>query len=168
MTFKVGDMVPYEQYRDMMNKANDGIKRARQMYETLKNAKSILDAPITKNNLVNVINTLEVLSTDDRMQRFVSGHIMRSAKRPNTYCRIIKERCEKIGRRYNGFNAKYNTFNNLQYWFVYEAFKEKAICNPTGSFAFRFKDALVAYILSQQKYLSNNMQSANAYNGGTS
>jgi hypothetical protein len=68
---------------------------------------------------------------------------------------MISARCEKTGRTYNGFNAKYNTFNNLPYWFVYETFKESAIRNPTAGFAARFRDALVAFILSRRRVIQN-------------
>lgn len=153
MSFRIGDMVPYEQHKKLEEKFAQASNTIRYQAECMTKAKGILDAPVTKNNLTGAIIALESLpdSARENMRRFVVNHIMRSAKSVISYCTMVERKCEKTGRVYSGFNKKYNTFNALSYQFVYETFKEAAIHAPTGGFAGRFRNAQVAFILSQSK-----------------
>jgi len=130
------------------------------MRAILFKAKGILNAQFTKTNLINTIITLELLpdKTKGYMMSDVTKFIMKSAKSPNNYCGIIKRKCDATGRFYNGYNKDYHTFNNLPVWFVYETFKEKAIKSMPGSFSLRFRDALISFVLNQQKYEERNMK----------
>lgn len=161
MSFRVNEMVPASQLDKAVKTANQWRDTAKNAIDILRNAKGILEAPITKNNLANAIKALELLPCKDYLQHFVPIHIVRSAKTAGAYCRIIIEKCKRTGKYYNGFNPRYGTFNNLPDWFVYEAFKERAIKNPTGAFAGRFRDQLVLFILDQQKY-QNKYQERNS------
>lgn len=158
--YQLKDVISYEQHKKIIEKANRQIEQQQKtianMNSILSKASGILEAKFTRNNLINTIIALESLSTKGYMMKFVDSHIMKSAKTPNNYCGVIKKKCESTGRAYNGFNKIFNTFNNLPDWFVYETFKEKAIKSVPRSFSCRFKEALVAFILSQQKYNQRN------------
>mgnify|MGYP000929351788 CR=1 FL=1 len=144
------DMVPYSQYKRIADKFEQRSKENTDLKSKLTLAKAILDAPITKNNLTNAILTLESLPDPEALQRFIVTHVIRSAKSPNQYCRIIKDKCENTGRIYTGLNKNQNAFNDLPYWFIYETFKESSLRNYTGTFALRFRQALVAFILDKR------------------
>ncbi len=156
MSFRIHDVIPYEQHKKMVEKAARQIERQKRtitdMKSKLEKAQCVLNAPLTKGNLTNAVIALESLSSRDYMLKFVSKWIIKNAKSPNIYCRMIKNKCEATGRAYNGLNKTFSTFNNLPEWFVYEAFKERAISSIPSSFSLRFRDALVAFILHQQKY----------------
>jgi hypothetical protein len=162
MSFTIGDMVPYEQHKRAIEKVSRQLEQERRANTDMKymllKAKGILEAKFTKSNLTNAIITLESLPSKSYMMKFVVSFIMKSAKTPNNYCGVIKRKCASTGRIYFGFNKIYNNFDNLPDWFVYETFKEKAIKSVPGSFSLRFMDALVAFILNQQKYEERNMR----------
>ncbi|MFW9969283.1 MAG: hypothetical protein ACFFDF_03720 [Candidatus Odinarchaeota archaeon] len=156
---KIGDLVPRKQFenvqkivsnqRNIINKQKNEINYT---YSILIKAKGILDAPFTESNILNVVTMLESLPNKEKMQRFVNKWILKSAKKPNAYCKMVKEKCEKENRYYGGFNKKYYTFNYVPYKFVFNVFKDKAIRKTPTSFSFRFRDALISFILNEIKY----------------
>ena len=156
---RIQDMVSLTQYRKIEELASSRLKTVNEMKSTLIKAKGILDAPLTKANITNAVITLESLPSRDFMRKSISKWIVRSAKSPNSYCEMVKKKCEATGRAYNGLNRTFSTFNNLPDWFVYETFKERAIKTVPGSFSLRFRDALVAFILDQQKFVERNPNS---------
>lgn len=147
---RIMDLVPREQLTEMTSRFKHQQEISRNLNATIEKAKAILNAQNTRANLWNATIALEQLPSKEDMQKFIVGHILRGAKKQTSYCSMIKKKCEKVGRFYNGFNSKYHTFNNLPYWFVYETFKEKAIGENITSFSMRFKAALAAFICQQK------------------
>lgn len=149
---RVMDMVPYSTYNKVIEKVKSQQVVIVNMQSTLIKAKGVLDATLTKSNITNAVIMLELLPSKGFMMKYVSTWIIKSAKSPNSYCSMVKKKCSVTGRIYTCLNKRYNTFDNIPEWFVYETFKEKALSSVPSSFSLRFRDALVAFILNQQKY----------------
>ena len=115
---------------------------------TIDRVKRLLNLPFTESNLRNATDLLQSAPNYRELYKYVVLHIFHSAKSSGALAKIIKDKCTREGRVYKGFR-------NHPDWFVFQAFKEAAIKKNPTSFSFRFRDALIAFVLKQQSQSVN-------------
>lgn len=140
----IGEQVSIAEYRKLQEVAAQRSDTINCMSKIFDRTRGILNLTFTETNLRSATDLLQAQSNSKELYKFVISHISQSAKSPKAYANMVKIKCEKE-------NIYYKGIDNHPDWFVFQAFKEKAIRKNPTSFSFRFRDALVAFILEQQR-----------------
>ena len=145
---KIGEMIPYQEYKKLQDIAAHQLDAIKNMSTTLERAKGILDSRITGENIRNAVDTLESLPNCKTLYPYTIRWIKESAKKDGIYAKYLMAKCKKDNRPYKGVDG-HNTY------FTFEAFREAAIKKKPTTFTLRFRDALISYILDQQKQFNS-------------
>jgi hypothetical protein len=140
----IGEQISIVEYRKLEEIKTRLSNTNQWMNGVFSQAKGVLNARFTMENLKSATNMLQSLPRYTGLEKYVNNWIVKSAKTDKAYAKMVKDRCERD-------NRFYKDIYSLPPEYVFNVFKEKAIRKNPTSFSFRFRDALVAFILDQQR-----------------